>query len=37
MVWKIPDGSPEEIVRVDRPEIEQDTPHPRTPDPRGNV
>jgi len=25
---KIPDSQPDEITRVDRPEIETDTPHP---------
>lgn len=33
-MWKIPDNQPDEMVQVDRPEIEQDTPHPDVSDPR---
>lgn len=36
-MWKIPDSQPDELVHVDRPEIEHITPHPDVLQPRKDV
>lgn len=37
MRWKIPDSKPDEIVHVNEPEIEGDTPHPDVSDPTAST